>query len=159
MLPNSVELADTAAEWSGAYVHVPFCGRICPYCDFNVVEGREELHPRYVAAVEAQIRNEPPWRRLDAVAFGGGTPSRLSAENLGRILSVLSGHFGTAEGAEVSLEANPEDWTGSTARSLVEQGFNRVSFGAQSFDTSVRGKYDGSWQGSLADLERFPLNG
>ena len=47
MLPDSVELAEVAAEWSGVYVHVPFCARICPYCDFNVVADRDSLQERY----------------------------------------------------------------------------------------------------------------
>jgi oxygen-independent coproporphyrinogen-3 oxidase len=142
--PDSPDLADAAAGWRGAYVHIPFCHRVCPYCDFAVVAGREEQFGRYTEAVVAEIGMAEPFAGpLDAVAFGGGTPSRLPARSVGRILEALAGRFGLAGGAEVSLEANPEDWTPARAAALAACGFNRVSLGAQSFDPVV-----------LADLGR-----
>ncbi len=135
--PDSAEVADAAAGMAGAYVHVPFCARVCPYCDFNVVAGRDMLQPRYVSAIQAEIGAEPRWRPLDAVAFGGGTPSRLPAKALGEILSALDARFGLTPDAEVGLEANPEDWTDSLASMLAAQGFNRLSLGAQSFDERI----------------------
>lgn len=144
MQPDGVELADSAAAWSGAYVHVPFCARVCPYCDFNVVAGRDDLQHRYESAVLAEIEGEPVWRPLDSVAFGGGTPSRLPGRSLSAIVLAMRQRFGLVEGAEVSLEANPEDWSEPLAESLIAGGFNRVSFGAQSFDPGV-----------LADLGRL----
>jgi oxygen-independent coproporphyrinogen-3 oxidase len=137
MRPDSVDLAEAATSWSGAYVHVPFCAKICPYCDFNVVEGKGDLHERFVTAVVNQIMSEPRRRRLDTVAFGGGTPTRLSPAGVVRILRSLQTRFDLAPAAEVSLEANPEDWTAAMAETLIEGGFNRVSFGAQSFDEGV----------------------
>ncbi len=137
MQPDSVELAEAAAVWSGAYVHVPFCARVCPYCDFNVVAGRDDLQHRYESAVLAEIESEPAWRSLDSVAFGGGTPSRIPARSLAAIVLAIRQRFGLVEGAEVSLEANPEDWSEPLAESLIAGGFNRVSFGAQSFDPAV----------------------
>ena len=74
---------------------------------------------------------------MDSVNFGGGTPSRMPVGWLERILGELSSRFGLRQGAEVSLEANPEDWTEAKAESLVSAGFNRVSLGAQSFDPEV----------------------
>ncbi|MDH5372311.1 MAG: radical SAM family heme chaperone HemW [Acidimicrobiia bacterium] len=139
MLPDSVELAEVAAEWSGVYVHVPFCARICPYCDFNVVADRDSLQERYERAVRSEILAEDAWRPIAAVAFGGGTPSRLHAQALNAILEAVGARFGLVEGAEVSLEANPEDWTPDLAEALIGGGFNRVSFGAQSFDPVVLG--------------------
>lgn len=137
MRADSVELAEAASAWSGAYVHVPFCARICPYCDFNVVQGRDDSQHRFVEAVLTQIRMERPWRQLDAVALGGGTPSRVPSADLSRIVGELRALHGIAEGAEVSLEANPEDWTDEYGAVLVEHGFNRASFGAQSFDGAI----------------------
>ncbi len=134
---HDARLADTAGSWRGAYVHIPFCARVCPYCDFAVVAGREDLTGRYLAAVEAEVGMEPPWEPLDAVHFGGGTPSRLPATELRRLLDVLAVRFGLAPGAEVSLEANPEDWTPALAAALAAAGFERVSFGVQSFDPAV----------------------
>jgi oxygen-independent coproporphyrinogen-3 oxidase len=135
--PDSATLADTAATWAAAYVHIPFCARLCPYCDFAVVTGRDETTPRYVAALRKEIGMEPGWRPLDAVYVGGGTPSRLSPQQLGALVEDLESRFGIAANAEVSLEANPEDWNSSLADGLRQAGFDRVSFGAQSFDPAV----------------------
>lgn len=122
------------------YVHIPFCARRCPYCDFAVVAedeagGRETA--RYVEALVAEIGMEPPPFSADAVNLGGGTPSRLAPEELATILDAVDRHLGIVDGAEISLEANPEDWSDPRARDLRTVGFNRVSFGAQSFDPAV----------------------
>lgn len=121
----------------GAYVHLPFCARVCPYCDFAVVAGRDELVDRYLDALVSEIASEPPWGPLDAVFVGGGTPSRIPAAGIARVLDVLRSGFGLAIDAEVSLEANPEDWKPDLAEGLVSAGVNRVSFGVQSFDPVV----------------------
>ena len=135
--PDSARLADTAGDWVAAYVHIPFCARLCPYCDFAVVAGRDASVPRYVAALRKEIGGEPGWKPLDAIYVGGGTPSRLSAVLLGSIVDDLSKRFGLTDQAEVSLEANPEDWNGAVADGLLDVGFERVSFGVQSFDPAV----------------------
>lgn len=135
--PDSAELADAAADLVAAYVHIPFCRRVCPYCDFAVVEGTD-LADRYVDAVVAEIGRAEPFRRpLDAVAVGGGTPTAIRPDALGRIIGSLEERFGLAAGAEVSLEANPEDLTPGTARALADVGVNRISLGVQSFDADV----------------------
>lgn len=135
--PDSPVLADRASGWASAYVHIPFCARVCPYCDFAVVEGRDDLADRYSAALEAEIAAAPDWRRLDAVFVGGGTPSRFGSRRLAAVLEALEGRFAIAPDAEVTLEANPEDWTDELAAALVGVGYNRVSFGGQSFDDDV----------------------
>lgn len=135
--PDSVEVAEAAARLRSAYVHVPFCARVCPYCDFAVVEGRDDLGDRYLAALVAEIGRAGPWQPLDAVFVGGGTPSRFGADRLAAVLMALHDRFGLAPGAEVTLEANPEDWNDHLASALVGAGFTRVSFGAQSFDPQV----------------------
>lgn len=129
--------ADAFANTAAAYVHIPFCSAICPYCDFAVVAGQDDLAGRYVDAVLAEISMSPPWRPLEAVYFGGGTPSHVAPQLLGAILEHLADHQGLSPDAEVSLEANPEDFSLDRAHQLLELGFNRVSFGAQSFDDSV----------------------
>lgn len=130
--------ADAAAGQFGAYVHIPFCRRVCPYCDFAVVAGREDLAERYVEALAAEIGAAPRFPGpLAAVFVGGGTPSRLTSALLGRVLRALTDRFGLAPGAEVTLEANPEDWSPRLAEGLAVAGFNRVSLGAQSFDAGV----------------------
>jgi oxygen-independent coproporphyrinogen-3 oxidase len=120
-----------------AYVHVPFCARVCPYCDFAVVAGRDELVGRYFQAVVAEIDMEEPAGALGALFIGGGTPSRVPAARVGAVVSRLRQRFGLNPGAEVSLEANPEDWDPDTAAALASAGVNRVSFGVQSFDDAV----------------------
>jgi putative oxygen-independent coproporphyrinogen III oxidase len=135
--PGSPALADSASAFRSAYIHIPFCARICPYCDFAVVEGRGGVVDRYVDAVIREIDDEPAWWPLDAVFFGGGTPSSVPPSALGRILAGLADRFGLAVDAEVTLEANPEDWAHDRAARLAELGFTRVSFGAQSFDEVV----------------------
>ncbi|MEN8114935.1 MAG: radical SAM family heme chaperone HemW [Actinomycetota bacterium] len=138
--PDSVELAEAAHHWRSAYVHIPFCARRCPYCDFAVVaanEPGEDDTSRYVDALVAEIAMEEAPFPLDAVNVGGGTPTRLSAEELGRIIEVLDRRFGITRDAEISIEANPEDWDTAYGDALRAIGFNRVSFGVQSFDPVV----------------------
>ena len=77
------------------------------------------------------------WQELEAVYFGGGTPSHVSPHLLGMVLGALQACHGIADDAEVSLEANPEDFSEQRAEALLTAGFNRVSFGAQSFDDMV----------------------
>lgn len=139
--PDSPTLADSAHGWKSAYVHIPFCARRCPYCDFAIVdESAEDVpHDRYVAAVMDEMSMEAPFGTLDAVNFGGGTPSRLSSEHLAQILDGLSKEFGLASDAEVSLEINPEDWSSEFGVELVAAGFTRISIGAQSMDDHVLG--------------------
>ena len=131
--------AERARHERAAYVHVPFCHRRCPYCDFAVVdlEAESPSFERYVAALEAEIAMHPDWLPLHAVNLGGGTPSLLSAEQVGRILRALEDKFGLVPAAEISIEANPEDWSEQHATGLRRAGVNRVSLGVQSLDPEV----------------------
>lgn len=129
--------ADRFARAAAAYVHIPFCSAVCPYCDFAVVAGQDHLASRYVDAVCAEIETAEPWRHLDAVYFGGGTPSHVDPGLLKKILDALAAKHGLVDDAEVSLEANPEDFVVDRGAALRAAGFNRVSFGAQSFDPGV----------------------
>lgn len=137
------ETADAFAGAAAAYIHIPFCSAVCPYCDFAVVAGQDHLAGRYAAAVRSEIASSESWRPLDAIYFGGGTPSHVDPGLLGEILDTLAAKHGVADEAEVTVEANPEDFTFERAKALLAIGFNRVSFGAQSFD-----------QGVLAELGR-----
>ena len=142
LAPDAAALADEARSWRSAYVHLPFCRRRCPYCDFAVVAADEvgdTIHDTYLGAVLAEIEMEAEWGPLHAVNFGGGTPSQTKPVWLGRVLSALEHRFGFAPGVEISLEANPEDWSAELAARLVEVGFTRVSLGVQSFDQDVLG--------------------
>lgn len=129
--PDDPAVVDAAATAVAAYLHVPFCRRICPYCDFAVQVGGDT--DRYVAAVLAEIDAAPGFDRpLDAVYLGGGTPTSLPADSLARLLDHLERRFGIAPDAEVSLEANPEDVTPAAAAAWRRAGCNRISLGVQS---------------------------
>lgn len=136
----SVFDVDRHADMAAAYVHVPFCSAVCPYCDFAVVAGADDLAGRYIDAVIAEIQASDRWGPLDAVYFGGGTPSHVDPSLLERVLEALRRRHEFTEGAEISLEANPEDFGLDRAERLLSAGFNRVSFGAQSFDDAVLGR-------------------
>jgi oxygen-independent coproporphyrinogen-3 oxidase len=125
----------------GVYVHVPFCAHRCDYCAFATYADRDHLMSRYVEAVIVEIeaaKNEG-LPVATSVFFGGGTPSRLSPEELLSILAVIP----RSDDAEVTVECNPEDATLERLRAYRAGGVNRMSFGVQSTQPAV-----------LADLGR-----
>src|SRR5262245_12515513 len=122
----------------GLYVHVPFCSAICNYCNFNRGLFDAALKARYVDALVAEIRGPrvvPQGRALpaDTVYFGGGTPSLLEPEDIGRIIEACDASFLLAAEREVTLEANPESVSRERLAAYRGAGVNRVSFGVQSF--------------------------
>jgi oxygen-independent coproporphyrinogen-3 oxidase len=120
------------------YVHVPWCARKCPYCDFNSHEARGALpEERYVAALVADLEQALPlvWgRRIYSVFFGGGTPSLFSAQSIDAVLAAVRARLPLAADAEVSLEANPGTFEADKFREFRAAGVNRLSIGVQSFD-------------------------
>ena len=127
--------ADKSLTGSGLYLHIPFCSSICPYCDFSVLKGDENRRRRFVEALVAEIRLYESYpASFDTIYFGGGTPSILTSEELEEILAAIEGSLEIADGAWISLEANPED---VDERSLVDWrrlGVQTVNIGVQSFD-------------------------
>lgn len=118
----------------GLYVHIPFCGSICNYCNFNRGLLDEALKTRYVRALIAEIeRAAEPATPADTIFFGGGTPSLLSPAEIGEIIAACRRSFAVSDGAEVTLEANPETVTDESLGGYRAAGVNRVSFGVQSF--------------------------
>jgi oxygen-independent coproporphyrinogen-3 oxidase len=159
--PDAPELVDAAAVLVAAYVHIPFCRRICPYCDFAVQVGGDPH--RYIAALRAEIAAADPFPRpLDAVYVGGGTPTSIPAPGLAAVLAEIADRFGLVAEAEISLEANPEDVTPRAAAAWREAGFNRISLGVQSLDAVTlaalgRGHDPGTAREALAVASReFP---
>ncbi len=134
MEPNE---ADSFGDVRAAYIHVPFCSAVCPYCDFAVVAGADHMAERYIQAVLGEISMSDPMGSLGSVYFGGGTPSHIDPALLGRVLDALARRHGLDADAEISVEANPEDFSPGRAGAIQALGFNRVSFGAQSFDGAV----------------------
>ena len=119
----------------GLYVHFPWCLRLCPYCDFTVAVGRFDSE-RFADAILAELtRRHHPWRRkggLASIYFGGGTPSLWGAGSIRRVIDSSKGLLGLVDGAEITVEANPEGLTDDVVGALVEAGVNRVSLGVQS---------------------------
>ena len=118
----------------GLYIHVPFCIRKCPYCDFYSVALREDLRDRYVHALQQSLSfYRDPDYAVDTVYFGGGTPSLLSPEDIDAILSAASRSF-SFQNPEVTMEANPSTVTLDKLSGYHQAGVNRLSFGVQSFN-------------------------
>jgi oxygen-independent coproporphyrinogen-3 oxidase len=119
------------------YVHVPWCLRKCPYCDFNSHEKRGDLpEGEYVDALVADLESMLPkvWgRRLHTIFIGGGTPSLFSPESLDRLLVAVRTRIPVDPEAEVTLEANPGTFEAARFRGYREAGVNRLSVGVQSF--------------------------
>lgn len=118
----------------GMYLHIPFCHHICPYCDFNTYHGLEPLIPRYVDALVRDIANTAPGMTAQTIYFGGGTPSLLEPEQIGRIISVCRDAFVVDPHAEITLEANPNGVDEAWFAGARNAGVNRLSIGAQTFD-------------------------
>jgi oxygen-independent coproporphyrinogen-3 oxidase len=120
------------------YVHIPWCVRKCPYCDFNS-HGQQGALPvdAYVAALLADLEQDLPlaWgRTVHSVFFGGGTPSLFPPEAIGAILDGAAARLRFAPGAEVTLECNPGTAEHGRFEGYRAAGVNRLSFGVQSFD-------------------------
>jgi oxygen-independent coproporphyrinogen-3 oxidase len=119
------------------YVHVPFCARRCTYCDFAIAVRARVPVDEYLSALRAELEMRWPvgetWE-VDTLYFGGGTPSLLGAEGVASMIDLLRGHLRLAAGAEVTLEANPDDIDERAAAAWRASGVNRLSIGSQSFD-------------------------
>ena len=121
------------------YVHWPYCARICPYCDFNVVRDRGRtgeqaaLADAILADLEAQAALVAP-RRLASIFFGGGTPSLMNPDAVGRIIARARTLFEPRNPIEITLEANPTDAEADRFAALADAGINRLSMGVQALD-------------------------
>lgn len=128
----------------GIYVHIPFCARRCPYCDFAVtVNARADFRAAYVAALTRELRQELNAHpvEFETVFFGGGTPTELPAATLNGLLQTIRESGRLARNAEIALEANPENLDLAYLAELRAGGWNRLSLGAQSFSTSALEKF------------------
>lgn len=121
------------------YVHVPFCARRCVYCDFSIAVRSRIPSTEFAAAIDCewQLRHEHSEFGLETLYFGGGTPSKLGGDGVARLLDIVRRRADMRQGAEVTLEANPEDVSLESARAWRAAGINRVSLGVQSFDDAV----------------------
>jgi oxygen-independent coproporphyrinogen-3 oxidase len=121
------------------YIHIPWCVRKCPYCDFNSHEARAAVPEQdYVSALITDLEHALPliWgRRVSSIFFGGGTPSLFSPESIGQILSAVRARVPLAYEAEITLEANPGTVDESRFAGFRDAGVNRLSLGIQSFNS------------------------
>ena len=139
----------------GCYVHIPFCVKKCAYCDFNSYSGYTDAHiARYVRALTREIQSASlPLSRaagagvgacagggghsVDSVFFGGGTPTAIPAADQAALLRAVLDALPVTPGAEITTEANPGTMDVQHLSVLREAGFNRISFGVQSFDPGL----------------------
>ena len=122
------------------YVHIPWCIKRCPYCDFNSHVADSVIpEAEYVKAIIEDLKNDLPWvqgRKLHSIFFGGGTPSLFSGFSIGAILKEVEHLIGFEENAEITLEANPGVMDQQNFSDLYAAGVNRLSIGIQSFNDS-----------------------
>ena len=120
------------------YIHLPWCIRKCPYCDFNSHEGfSSAAQEPYVAALLADLDSQRQWlsdRPIQSVFIGGGTPSLFEGDWIARLLQGISARMSIASDAEITLESNPGSAETSRFNAYRQAGINRLSIGVQSFD-------------------------
>lgn len=125
------------SEQAGVYLHIPFCASRCHYCNFATGGYESALAERYVAALLCEIERADMTtvrQEVDTIYFGGGTPTTLSIAQHERILAQLRQTFAVARDTEITIEANPGTISRDYFQDLLRLGFNRLSFGVQSFD-------------------------
>ena len=126
------------------YVHIPYCIKRCGYCDFNTYTPSELqdgatleiVSNDYIDAVLCELESAPK-DQVPTIFFGGGTPSLLSAHDLGRVITAIKARNGLTADCEITLEANPDSVTEEKLQGYLAAGFNRISFGMQSAQPHV----------------------
>ena len=118
----------------GVYVHVPFCARECPYCDFVTSPLTPALRRRYLSVLEQEVRSSA-WAgsRVSTLFLGGGTPSQLNRGELGQLFAAIRDSFDLSTMDEATIECNPETLNEEKMDALLQLGFSRISLGVQSF--------------------------
>lgn len=126
----------------GVYIHIPFCHQICNYCDFNKVFFKNQPVDEYIEALgremEMTVAQMPEaFTNIETIFLGGGTPTALSAEQIEKLLGLITKHIPMSSVKEFSSEANPDELTIDKLQALYNGGVNRLSMGVQSFDQSL----------------------
>ena len=123
------------------YIHIPWCVRKCPYCDFNSHEARDGIpEDDYITALVTDLEQDLPavWgRTIETVFIGGGTPSLFSPEGIDRLLGDIRARVPLKPDAEITLEANPGTVDQARFRGFRDAGINRLSIGVQSFQAGL----------------------
>ena len=124
----------------GLYVHIPFCKQKCMYCDFPAYQNLQDYYETYVYALVQEIdlwvseHPESKERSIDTIYFGGGTPTELSIQQLQMIIDKIKSTFTITDDCHMTIESNPGEVDLQYLTKLVKLGFNRISFGVQTFD-------------------------
>ncbi len=120
---------------AGIYIHIPFCKKLCNYCDFYHVIAKKDNAPVIEALLrEASLRRDYLGsEQVNTIYFGGGTPSVLSVKEIESIYSALKAGFNISEESEITIELNPDDITPEYMSGLKRTGINRISIGVQSW--------------------------
>ena len=125
------------------YIHLPWCERKCPYCDFNSHAGfTSEQEVQYIDAVLSDLDSQLEWvagREVASIFIGGGTPSLFSERAINDLLNGVSKRVGLASHAEITLESNPGSAERDQFLGYRRAGINRLSIGVQSFDDIALG--------------------
>jgi oxygen-independent coproporphyrinogen-3 oxidase len=116
-----------------AYIHVPFCAHHCGYCDFAVSAGNDHLIDHYLDAIALELATLREPRPVETLFIGGGTPTYLNADQLGRLLAVINRWLPVPRGNEYSIESTPDSIDDEKTALLAEHGVTRISIGVQSF--------------------------
>ena len=121
----------------GVYIHIPFCIRKCPYCNFNSTVISHLPESEYITALLSEMRliageRFSHYKVVDTVYFGGGTPSLLSPDSVEKVLDTLGTIFVFSDGVEITLEANPASLTTEKLQGFLKSGVNRLTIGFQS---------------------------
>ena len=124
----------------GLYVHIPFCKQKCMYCDFPAYQNLQDYYETYVYALVQEIdlwvseHPESKSKPIDTIYFGGGTPTELSIQQLQMIIDKIKSTFTITDDCHMTIESNPGEVDLQYLTKLVKLGFNRISFGVQTFD-------------------------
>jgi len=124
----------------GLYVHIPFCKQKCVYCDFPAYQNLQDYYETYVYALVQEMdlwvseHPESKSRPIDTIYFGGGTPTELSIQQLQMIVNKIKSTFTITDDCHMTIESNPGEVDLRYLTKLVKLGFNRISFGVQTFD-------------------------
>ncbi len=119
---------------AGIYLHIPFCDKACPYCDFYFLVSKQRI-PEFIEAIisEIKLRKKEINEAIESIYFGGGTPSCLAKEELLLLMNAIEDNFEIDDQVEVTFEMNPEHVSAARLHELHDAGINRLSLGIQSF--------------------------
>lgn len=162
---NGILRPSSGTPWRGLYVHIPFCLRKCPYCDFfSVPIDSNDILADYTDALLGEIRQSAhllPSTQIDTIYIGGGTPSLLTGEQIEKIIQTIYSEFALKDQVEITIEANPKTLHEDKIKEIIATGVNRLSLGVQSFndhDLKILGRRHNS-RDVLTVIEKLHLSG